>query len=952
MMPENQNLKPMPWRLMVFQFVLSIPVLLTIPVVAAGIAAAIVRLLTIIAPSGKFLSVVFWTATVPVGYAIWLVLFLTICAVDVQTRRWYRGLRKVPRVSSSEGILKFYPVISLYFRARFVYSLPMVQVFMAIPGLRWLVLWSYATSARLGPESYVLGMIADPDLTDIGAGAIVGTGATIVAHSLTTNPDDSKVLVTAPVTIGPRAVIGGEAMVALGVTIGADAIVEPMSIVEAFTQIGPGEVWGGNPAVFRRHRFAPCALTRAAADHTMSTVATRSEFLENVRSAVASALNLSLEDVSTTMTSRDHDGWDSLGQMAIASMLYSRMGTDIPTRDCFRLSSISEIVEFLISREPSTTATTAETLPDNSELLPLLDHSVATRLLALSDGKYTASTSLTTVKVVLAATFSAEPLVTTLKLWSRAFGFLVECESAGFDQVPQALLSPTSPFRTNTSGLNVVLVRPEDLLGGGDRSEELLVAIAAFAREMPNALVVSNLPPAVSRELGQDRVQIESLRVRWDQALANINGLQQIDLAGIIEQIGTVAAANAEGDRIGRIPYSTSVYAELGISVARCVRYQRRAPAKVLALDADGILWGKVLGEDGFDGIELSASGSGQHFQRFQQSIRRLKERGVLLAVVSRNELSDVQHVFESHPEMILRSGDIAAWRVNWQPKSQNLKEIAAELNVGLNSFVFVDDDPANQLEVNSHAPEVTVLPVPRDPADYGPMLDRLWCFDAAATTDADTQRTQMMHQEHARKKHQQESMDLESYLVSLELRVEMRPATAADMPRVAQLTQKTNQFNLSLKRRSEAELSNLALDHSIFVVHVTDRFGDYGLVGVCILKCPPQPETNLQIDTLLISCRALGRGIEEAVLYGILEHARSHGRLTLEAGLISGPRNQPVVEFLQRSSFEQADSNRFVRSCRSPVMVPRHIKWTGPSSDDSPGVLQTSASNDRSGIP
>ena len=111
MMPENQNLKPMPWRLMVFQFVLSIPVLLTIPVIAAGIAAAIVRPLTIIAPSGKFLSVVFWTATVPVGYAIWLVLFLTICAVDVQTRRWYRGLRKVPRVSSSEGILKFYPVI-------------------------------------------------------------------------------------------------------------------------------------------------------------------------------------------------------------------------------------------------------------------------------------------------------------------------------------------------------------------------------------------------------------------------------------------------------------------------------------------------------------------------------------------------------------------------------------------------------------------------------------------------------------------------------------------------------------------------------------------------------------------------------------------------------------------------------------------------------------------------
>jgi FkbH-like protein len=158
-----------------------------------------------------------------------------------------------------------------------------------------------------------------------------------------------------------------------------------------------------------------------------------------------------------------------------------------------------------------------------------------------------------------------------------------------------------------------------------------------------------------------------------------------------------------------------------------------------------------------------------------------------------------------------------------------------------------------------------------------------------------------------------------------------MRPATATDMSRVAQLTQKTNQFNLSLKRRSEAEVCSLSLDHSIYVVEVTDRFGDYGLVGVCILMCPPERPETVEIDSLLISCRALGRGVEEAMLYGILNHAKSRSCRTLEAEMISGLRNQPVAEFLQRSGFEQIDGSRFVRSSETSVMIPSRIAWTGP---------------------
>jgi len=937
---------PMPWPLIVFQFALSIPVLLTIPVVAAGITMMLVSPLASVAPGSALWRSVFWVSATPLIYSIWLLLCLAICAMDVQSRRWYRGLKKVPRVSSDQGITKFYPVISLYLRMRFLYSLPLTQSLLCLPGLRWLVLWSYAPSAHLGVESYILGYLFDPDLTDVGDGAIIGTGVSVVAHSLTTNPDGTKVLSTAPIVIGPRAVISGESLISLGVTIGADAIIEPLSYVPAFTQIPAGEVWGGNPAVFRRSRFETAAPVAEQHLRTTST-ATRTVLERSVCSAVASALRLPVNEVSATFSCEDCREWDSLGQMAVASTLYSLTGTEIPMAQCFGLRSIPQIVEFLASKQVRQPSETREVIPANPELLPLLNHQHTSRLLAERGSAGSSPDLFPAMKVVVAATFSAEPLVSSLTLWGNAFGIPIELESAGFDQVPQALLSPESLFRRNADGVNIVLTCPEDLLDRDeDRSELLLQAIGEFASEFPNLLVVANLPPAVSADFRSEREQVVRLRNRWNHALSEINGIQVLDFAGIVERIGTTGSANADGDRIARVPYSAEVYAELGIAVARHVRYRRIPPAKVLALDADGVLWGNVLGEDGIDGISLGSEEAACPFKAFQQSVLKIRNRGVLLVMVSRNELADVKQVFEWHPGMILRSDDIAAWRVNWQPKSQNLKDIAAELNVGLNSFVFVDDDPANQLEVNSNAPEVTVLPISKDPAEYGPMLDRLWCFDAAATTDADTQRTQMMHQEHARKKHQQASMDLESYLVSLELRVEMRPATAADMSRVAQLTQKTNQFNLSLKRRSEAELSNLALDHSIFVVHVTDRFGDYGLVGVCILKCPSQPEMTIHIDTLLISCRALGRGVEEAMLHGMLNHAKSRSCRALEAELISGPRNQPVAEFLQRSGFEQIDCKRFVRSSETSVMIPSHIKWTGPSNADSSYALQTSTNS------
>lgn len=929
-MRTHPDAPALPWRLTLIQFGLSVPILLTLPVVAAAITGWMVSPLRLVGVGHPFWQVLFWAGAAPLIYTLWLLVFLGLCAADVQSRRWYRGLKKVPRVTTAEGITKFFPVITLYMRMRFVYSLPLVEAFLLVPGLRWLVLWSYSTSVHLEPESYILGVIFDPDLTEIGQGAVIGTSSSIVSHSVTTQPDGTMVLVTAPIAIGPRAVIGGGSLVALGATIGADAFVEPMSSVAAFTQIPPGEVWGGNPAMFRRKRFE--VETATSIPIPDSPPSGNADLERLACHAVASALRLSTNAVTPTFSCDDCPEWDSLGQMAVAATLFSLTGNEIPVEQCFRLRSVPQIVDYLATRQ--TTPSRAETivLATDPELLPLQDHKLVTHQLAKRYVSTAVAPNRPPLKVIVAATFSAEPLTTSLKLWCTAFGIPVEFESAGFNQVQQALLDLDSSFRRNVGGVNVILTRVEDLLDGGDvRSESLLSAIYRFAEEFPQLLVVANLPPVVSRHRDLDRDDATRLREQWSQSLSAKKGIQCLDFAGIVERIGTLAAANPEGERIAALPYSADVYEQLGIAIARQARCRRVAPKKVLALDADGVLWGRVLGEEGIDGIELGSGEADCPYQRFQRVIQRLKARGVLLAVVSRNELSDVQQVVDSHPGMILRSSDVAAWRVNWQLKSQNLREIASELNLGLDSFVFVDDDPANQLEVQAALPEVTVVPLPLEPGLFAETLERLWCFDAPSATEADAQRTQMIQQEHARQSLRNETIDLETYLASLNLRVVMRLATAEDMPRVAQLTQKTNQFNLSLKRRSEAELGRLASDYSIYVIEVQDRFGDYGLVGVCILLRPSGGSESVEIETLLISCRALGRGVEDATLFGILELAKSWGGRKLNAELVAGPRNHPVGDFLVRRGFAQADTNHFSLAADATFTRPGHIEWVGP---------------------
>ncbi len=242
---------------------------------------------------------------------------------------------------------------------------------------------------------------------------------------------------------------------------------------------------------------------------------------------------------------------------------------------------------------------------------------------------------------------------------------------------------------------------------------------------------------------------------------------------------------------------------------------------------------------------------------------------------------------------------------------------------------MFVDDDPANRQEVAANAPGVTVVPLPADPAEYCQALTQLWVFDSATRLTAeDRERASMMQQEQERHEMRQAHAQLGDYLRDLKLRVEMREATPFDLPRVSQLEQKTNQFNLSLGRRTLDELKALGRNHPIFVVQAADRFGDYGLIGTCVLAADTADSTHYRLDTLILSCRALGRGIEEAVLDGLLREVKSRGGTRLVAKYVPGPRNEPVREFLRRCRVLAGNRKpvRDRRTRREPIAGPHRM--------------------------
>ena len=335
---------------------------------------------------------------------------------------------------------------------------------------------------------------------------------------------------------------------------------------------------------------------------------------------------------------------------------------------------------------------------------------------------------------------------------------------------------------------------------------------------------------------------------------------------------------------------------------------QQRALAlkrkKCLVLDLDNTLWGGVLGEDGIDGIQVDGDYPGKAYHSWQEGIKELERKGVILAICSKNNQTDVETLFAAR-KMPLSLKDFACTRINWNDKATNIREIAQELNIGLDSMVFVDDNPTERELIRQQLPMVAVPEWPAQPYElpmfYAQLVNDY--FSVYTLTDEDKKKTEQYRQNANRAQAQAQFTDMEDFLRSLEMRLTIAPATDVSIPRIAQMTQKTNQFNLTTKRYTESDI-RLLLDNGaqIWILSVADRFGDNGITGLMILK----PENGWNIDTLLMSCRVLGKGIEEAFFKTVI--SRYEGALT--AQYILTAKNEQVADFYDRVGLKLERTN------------------------------------------
>jgi FkbH-like protein len=351
---------------------------------------------------------------------------------------------------------------------------------------------------------------------------------------------------------------------------------------------------------------------------------------------------------------------------------------------------------------------------------------------------------------------------------------------------------------------------------------------------------------------------------------------------------------DAQTHRAAGMPYTPQCYAAIGTALARAATMLKARPYKVIALDCDNTLWKGVCGEDGAHGVELTPG-----HRALQEFMLRQMQAGMLLCLCSKNNEADALEVFERRADLPLRREHLVSWRLNWQPKSTNLRALAAELDLGLESFIFVDDSALECAEMRAACPEVLTVQLPREPEAFAPFLEHVWAFDRARATAEDRGRTRMYQQNAERRRHREKSFSLREFVAGLQLRIDIAPAAEADFARVAQLTQRTNQFNFTTRRRTEAEIRDFVQRPGArcMAVRVADRFGDYGLVGVLMYKDAGE---RYRVDTLLLSCRVLGRGVEHALVAWLGARALEDGKAFVVLGYKATAKNRPALEFIR----------------------------------------------------
>jgi FkbH-like protein len=489
--------------------------------------------------------------------------------------------------------------------------------------------------------------------------------------------------------------------------------------------------------------------------------------------------------------------------------------------------------------------------------------------------------------LAISATFTAEPLLDPLAFCLREAGLNFEPRFAPINQVFQQLLDPASLLAANSGGVNVLLIRLEDWAADLEHHTGRLASELERLARFPSPTLVFLCPDSPGFHAPQAEAALA-------ERAAGLSSVYLIPRQEIETLYPVPDYYDPHAFELAHIPYTPEMFAALALLIARKIHALRGTPFKVIALDCDETLWTGVCAEDGPSGVILDP-----YHRRLQEFMLAQQQRGMLLCLVSKNIEEDVREVFRCNPSMPLRWEHFVSTRINWQPKSENLRSLAEELDLGLDSFIFVDDNPAETAQVRAECPEVLCLTLPDDVAQIPAFLNQQWAFDRLQVTAEDRQRTALYAERVERSRLERQSASLAEFLAALQLQIEIQPLQEPDLPRVSQLTFRTNQMNFSTRRRTETEIRGLLASPACqcLTVRLRDRFGDYGLVGVIITRAGQQA---LTLDTFLLSCRALGKGVEHRMMAEVGRRALDQGFQTVLVPFVDAGRNLPAKTFLE----------------------------------------------------
>ena len=519
-------------------------------------------------------------------------------------------------------------------------------------------------------------------------------------------------------------------------------------------------------------------------------------------------------------------------------------------------------------------------------------------------------------------------MVPALTATAARYGIALECIEANYGQVMQEALAPDSMINRAHADAVLVAIDYRGLalgapLGDSAAADTVVAAAIDELRAIRDALRKNSGASCIFQTLarpveatfgsldlalpGTSRNVIDLFNRSLATTLAGKQDLL-LDVGGLAETVGLSAWHDANLWNIGKIPFANCflpVYADLTCRLIAALRGKSR---RCLVLDLDNTLWGGVIGDDGLEGIVLGQGDpQGEAHLEVQRTALALRERGIVLAVSSKNNDETARLPFQKHPEMLLRENHLAVFQANWNDKATNIRAIAEELSLGLESFVFLDDNPAERRLVRDMLPDVAVPELPEDPALYVRTLLAAGYFEAITYSPEDQKRADFYQDNARRVALQRVSGDLDAYLATLNMTITFQPFDEVGRARIAQLISKSNQFNLTTRRYSEAQVAEIEADPNCLTLQVrlVDTFGDNGMISVIICR---QDAGVWQIDTWLMSCRVLGRRVEQAVLQELLIHARSLGISRIIGTYRPTERNRLVEDHYSKLGFTECE--------------------------------------------